>query len=206
MAITSFVLGILSVMCFGLLTGLPAIVLGHTAHNRARRTPARYGGGGLAMAGFIMGYVSLITTFVLAGLMLPAIAKAKGKAQRITCINNMKQIGLGFRIWATDHEGQFPFSSSTNATEVGAEAEADEFAGREVAVFTRLANELNNPRLLVCPADGSKRPAASMPALTEANISYELEIGPDVNENNPDQVLARCPIHGHELFCDGSVH
>jgi hypothetical protein len=26
-----------------------------------------------------------------------------------------------------------------------------------------------------------------------------------VNENNPGELLARCPIHRHALFCDGKV-
>jgi hypothetical protein len=205
--VASLILGIFSLFCFGLLTGLPAIVLGHMAHSRARRVPQQYGGAGLAIAGFVMGYASVITTLVLAGLFLPALAKAKSRAQSIACVNNLKQIGLGFRIFATDHEGRFPFHSSTNATEAAAEAAVrDEFAAPESVVFQRLARELNNPKILVCPADSSKRPAASMETLGPENISYEIETGPEVNESNPQEVLARCPIHGHELLCDGSVH
>ncbi len=114
MATSSLVLGILSVMCFGLFAGIPAIILGHTAHRRARRMPAKYAGSGLAIAGFVMGYVSLITTFILAGMLLPALAKAKGRAQSIACMNNMKQLGLALRIYANDHGDQFPFNVSTN--------------------------------------------------------------------------------------------
>jgi type II secretory pathway pseudopilin PulG len=207
MAVTSLVLGILSVMCFGLLAGLPAIILGHTAHRRARKAPDRYTGAGLAVAGFLMGYASLITTLILvgilAGLSLPALARAKAKAQSIACMNNMKQIGLAFRVWANDHQDRFPFNASTNkdAALKPGEAGLDD----PVQVFQMLSNELASPSILVCPADPSKRPAISFGSLQPSNISYELETGPEVKSTNPDEVLVRCPIHGHELHCDGSV-
>jgi prepilin-type N-terminal cleavage/methylation domain-containing protein/prepilin-type processing-associated H-X9-DG protein len=41
---------------------------------------------------------------ILAGLLLPALGKAKQKAQNIYCMNNSKQIGLGWIIYASDHD------------------------------------------------------------------------------------------------------
>jgi hypothetical protein len=203
MAIASLVLGILAVMCFGPFAAIPAIILGHIAYNRSRTAPGQYSGGGLAIAGFVMGYVGLLaTTAVLAGLLLPALAKAKSKAQSIACVNNMKQIGLAFRIFATDHGDRFPFNVATNETGVRIEATGMD----EANIFRTMSNELGSPRILVCPADASRQPAQSMANLTAANISYEVEFGPEVKESNPQAVLARCPIHGHELYCDGSVH
>jgi hypothetical protein len=64
LAIASLVLGLLSPL-FCLLTGVPAIVCGHIARARTRRAPAQYGGGGLALAGLILGYVALILTLIV---------------------------------------------------------------------------------------------------------------------------------------------
>jgi len=43
---------------------------------------------------------------------LPALSKAKQKAQEIQSMNNMKQLALGVRIYASDHDGQFPPSAT----------------------------------------------------------------------------------------------
>jgi len=41
-------------------------------------------------------------------MLLPALAKAKAKAQRINCVNNLKQVGLSFRIWSGDNGDRYP--------------------------------------------------------------------------------------------------
>ena len=49
---------------------------------------------GLAIAGAVLSGVFLLMIPMLAAMLLPALAKAKGKAQSINCMNNMKQLGL----------------------------------------------------------------------------------------------------------------
>ena len=41
-------------------------------------------------------------------MLLPALAAAKKKAQKINCINNLKQVGLAFRIWEGDNGDKYP--------------------------------------------------------------------------------------------------
>lgn len=45
---------------------------------------------------------------ILAGLLLPALARAKAKSQRIKCTSQLKQLGMGVSLWTVDHNDMFP--------------------------------------------------------------------------------------------------
>ncbi|MEN9573603.1 MAG: hypothetical protein RL514_1458 [Verrucomicrobiota bacterium] len=51
---------------------------------------------------------------ILAGMLLPALAKAKGKAKQIQCVNNTKQIGLAFKVYNGDFDDLYPIHSQWN--------------------------------------------------------------------------------------------
>jgi Domain of unknown function (DUF4190)/GYF domain 2 len=208
LAITSLVLGLLSLVCLPVIAGIPAIICGHLARSRARRLPGLYGGAGFALAGLIMGYFSFVAVLViLPAMLLPALSQAKGKAQSINCANNMKQIGLAFRTWAIDHEDNFPFNVSTNkggTLELCAPG-SDGFDRNAALHFQVMSNEMSTPNILVCPADSKRQPALDFLGLQPASVSYKLRTGSDINETHPDQILAICPIHNNVLRSDGSV-
>ena len=48
---------------------------------------------------------------ILAAMLLPALAAAKRKAQRISCVNNIKEDSLAFKIWEGDNNDQCPSGS-----------------------------------------------------------------------------------------------
>ena len=208
LAITSFVLGLLSLVCLSLFAGIPAVICGHVARGRARRLPQQYGGVGFALAGLIMGYVSLVFALViLPAMLLPALSQAKGRAQSINCSNNMKQIGLAFRTWSIDNNDNFPFNVSTNK---GGTLElclpgSDGYDRNSAFHFQVMSNELYTPKILVCPAYSKKQPAPDFLNMQPVNVSYQVRSGANVNETRPDEVLAVCPFHNNVLRCDGSV-
>src|SRR3954463_8694946 len=109
---TSLVLGISSIVCLlAFITGIPAILVGLVAQSRAKKEPHVYGGQGMALTGVVLGAVgTLFTTVVLilASLLLPALSRAKARAQTISCVSNMKQVGLAARLWSNDHKDVFP--------------------------------------------------------------------------------------------------
>jgi prepilin-type N-terminal cleavage/methylation domain-containing protein len=136
---------------------------------------------------------------ILAAMLLPALAKAKEKAHRIACVNNLHQIGLGMKTWAMDMNDRYPMQ--VPAAEGGPPNQAAFTAspfGAEFAyqVFGVLSNELSTPRILVCPSDEHKALAAfNMLAgntadgvyLSNTNLSYF--VGKDVADGNPQMLL-----------------
>src|ERR1041384_89884 len=106
---------------------------------------------------------------ILAGMLLPALAKAKAKAQRIKCVNNLKNVGLAFRIFSTDNGDQFPMSVPAA---YGGSAEASANALWTYLHFGALSNELSTPKILLCPSD--QRTEASTFA-TNANVAVNAQ-------------------------------
>ncbi len=118
---------------------------------------------------------------ILAAMLLPALAAAKRKAQRINCVNNLKQDGLAFRLWE-DNGDKYPMLVSTNNGGTLEYAE-DDNAFRH---FQVMSNELNTPKILICPVD-DRTAAASFAKLKNLNVSYF--VGLDATETKPQMLM-----------------
>ncbi len=85
---------------------------------------------------------------ILAALLLPALAKAKEQAKLILCMNNLKQIVLADRLFSLDHDGHFPWH-----TAVSDGGTYGTTAGQSWKNYLAVSNELDTPKVLVCPSD-----------------------------------------------------
>jgi prepilin-type N-terminal cleavage/methylation domain-containing protein len=99
---------------------------------------------------------------ILAAMLLPALAAAKRKAQRINCVSNIKQVSLAFRVWEGDNGDKYPMAvpaaqggaldgiRSATLNPTGGTGNGN---GGITNVFLVMSNELGTARLLACPSD-----------------------------------------------------
>lgn len=128
--------------------------------------------------------VVIAVSLLLAVLLLPAFVPGHTGRIRPNCASNLKQVGLAFRLWAADNNDKFPVQVSiTNGGTM-------ELAPRGSAFihFLAMPNELNTPRILVCPTDKSRVAATNWNELRNANVSYFVGLDPD--ETTPQILLS----------------
>jgi prepilin-type N-terminal cleavage/methylation domain-containing protein len=120
---------------------------------------------------------------ILAGLLLPALAKAKARAQRIKCVSNLKQVGLALRMFSNDHEARYPWAVLTSDG-----GSADPTKQDTYYHFLHVTNELNTPKVLVCPSDPTKVVTSDFSIMNNVNISYFVAYEGD--ETKPQSMLS----------------
>ncbi len=86
------------------------LVLGFIAHSRIRGSNGRLTGSGLATTGIVLSLIAVLLWLLAipAAMLLPALSKAKQKAQIISCVGNVKQLSLAVRIYSSDNQDQYP--------------------------------------------------------------------------------------------------
>ena len=106
----------------------------------------------------------VVALSVLVALYLPSLTRHHGCSGGISCVNNLKQVGLAFRQWALDNNDKFPMQvSATNGGTM-------EFvgSGNVYVHFLVMSNELNTPKVLFCPQESRplRQPAVTFDAAT----------------------------------------
>lgn len=114
MAVASMICGILGLLLW--LPCIPAIVLGHLGLSAIKKSAGALKGGGMAVTGLVTGYImiaALPIIAILASLAVPAFNSIQKQALQIKSVNNARQLVLGMKMYASDHEGNFPPSLET---------------------------------------------------------------------------------------------
>jgi len=135
---------------------------------------------------------------ILASMLLPALAKAKQKAQRISCVNNQKEIGTAYRLWANDNGDRVPaqqtftnngwqdidqtlnpnFDTLPTLIGPGGANSAPVNPGGVIYNYIIMQNEMGqSPKLVLCPADDRSASLYFTNQFTKINCSYFVGVG-----------------------------
>ena len=123
---------------------------------------------------------------ILAALLLPALAKAKEKARRANCVNNLKQTALGELLWINDNEKgtthwRVPSSDGGELISQAGTYAGGARPGNVWGEFYFIKDELASPKILICPSDKGAIPASDWPEFSTAafrnkSVSYAINL------------------------------
>ena len=125
-------------------------------------------------------FISAGVIVLIVGALFVAVPRAKRMAESVSCGNYMASIGFAARLWAEDHDGHLPSD------------------------LLSMSNEVIMPKILVCPGDHARQPAATWAVFTPAGSSYEI-VTPGLRDGDTNGVFLRCRIHGHLGYADATV-
>jgi prepilin-type processing-associated H-X9-DG protein len=135
---------------------------------------------------------------VVAAVLLPLMARPKHHPPGQRCFNNLRQVGLAYQQWANDNDNKFP--AQVPVADGGARELVQ--SGFAYASYLVMSNELNTPKLLICPEDPNPRrvvatvftrpetdaPGYGIPFTNDSNVSYF--VGVDANVARPARFLS----------------
>jgi len=119
---------------------------------------------------------------ILAGLLLPAIAKAREQANRATCLNNLKQIYYGIQMYASDYNSRLPYDGTAGPLPQGNVDVASS--------FNLMSNIIVSAKLFKCPSDTAARQAGAFPLPTPSWTNCSYAYVPTISfQDQPDSIL-----------------
>jgi prepilin-type N-terminal cleavage/methylation domain-containing protein len=125
---------------------------------------------------------------ILAAMLLPALAQAKERGKRLQCLNNMRNLGLALTMYVDDNEGFFPLRTYRPC-----------WTGR-------MASEIIEAKILVCPDDGPKTPPTRGTYMSDP-VRWPLDGAPRsyiINGWN-DYVKVYSPSNFNDYYHTGTI-
>jgi prepilin-type N-terminal cleavage/methylation domain-containing protein len=135
---------------------------------------------------------------ILAAMLLPALAAAKRKAQKINCVNNLKEVGIAIRIWEGDNGDKYPMQ--VPAAQGGASDYLAHYNNGAVSAptaslapgmtFMVMSNELSAPKILCCPSDANtwRVAATNWGYQNVLGVNYTGAGNPTEGKNTPNGI------------------
>jgi prepilin-type N-terminal cleavage/methylation domain-containing protein len=110
---------------------------------------------------------------ILAALLLPSLAAAKERAKATACVNNLRQIGVAFRVYVDDNGDRVPNAQSFGVAAGDTTGAAQGFNltedyGGVISLF-----RMGNNRALWCPSDLKQTPTNYAMIATNSFVSYD---------------------------------
>lgn len=142
--------------------------------------------------------IVIATLVVIGGLFFASLRRPAGRSPRITCVNNLKQVGVGYRLYATD--GDRPQYSETN---------------QAWNYFQVAGQEIGSPKVLICPEDPTRKKAAldfEQSAISLSDAAYRDNAlsyfyGVDSSEKKPGMILSGDrSLSTDDTFQSGLLH
>ena len=123
--------------------------------------------------------------FMIAVLLLPVLVSIRNPQRPLNCVNNLKEIGIAYWVWAGDNNDKYPMAVSvTNGGAMELVA-----TGNVAACFLVMSNELTTPKILLCGQDKHRVWATNFATgFDNSYISYF--VGLDANESKPQMFLS----------------
>jgi prepilin-type N-terminal cleavage/methylation domain-containing protein len=133
--------------------------------------------------------IAIIAT--LLSMILPDLVKSRMRSARINCVSNLKQVGVGFRLYSNDNGGVYPRLTNLVGN------------GYVWTNFAAAGIEITSPKVLLCPTDTNRWPPPNRtfpvnfsnatngfgnPAFQENCLSYFY--GLSANETEPNTILS----------------
>jgi type IV pilus assembly protein PilA len=95
-ATASMIFGILSITCFWIFAGIPAIILGHMSKSNIAKSMGRLKGDGMATAGLIMGYLSIVVgiipIMIIAAIAIPSLLRSRITANTSAAVSTVRTV------------------------------------------------------------------------------------------------------------------